>query len=194
MPITPRSASPITRPLVNPGVDVRAEKQRERADADQAGDAVQRLHLDQQSEQAEREQQAADLGTRGEARQLLAERVLGLPRERRRGLRASSAASSVGATRSATPRTHGVSASSERIAPDFLYAGTSTVLSTIAAASIGSRWLRCAVDSNSARSAEMFLRRSWNRLGRADAGAGRHHDVPGRERDQRGRRVRALEM
>ena len=50
-------ASPMTRPLENPAYDVRPKEERQREDADRAGDPVQRLHLDNQAEPGDREQQ-----------------------------------------------------------------------------------------------------------------------------------------
>ena len=69
----------------------------------------------------------------------------------------ASASSNVGAIASAMPARLASSAVSVRIAPGFLNAGASTFLSTIARASTGSRWLRDAVEANSAASAETIL-------------------------------------
>ena len=106
-----------------------------------AGDAVQRLHLDQQSEHADREQQPADLRIGREARELFAERIrLASTRGAPRDAELRSAASSVGAIASAMPaRTRVVGGQREDRAAAFVLRAASTVLSTIAPAIFGSR-------------------------------------------------------
>ena len=142
------------------GIDVGSEEERERADADDAGDAVQRLHLDQEPEHPEREQQSADDRIGGKARDCFS------PAYRTPAMRGASAEMELRergverrrGSRTRSPRAPHHRVLSVRIAPGRLYCGRSTFLSTIAPA-MCAIVVRCAraVDSNSPRSAEMVL-------------------------------------
>ena len=178
------------------GVDVASEEERERADADEAGDAVQRLHLDQQSEHAEREQQPADDRIGRKARDCSAQRER-LGRARGASARCELRQRRIERRRRSSrrcPRARASSVLSVRIAPARLYCGRSTLLSTIAPASC-----RVAVIALRGRF-ELAAQRRRCVLHRAPGSARRRRSsAPGaitmrsaRQRDERGGGVGAL--